>query len=61
VYGGDIVPQSSYSNWIQTRWKRLFGSGAVAALIFVSGLIAMSPHSMLNKISNLFLGASLFD
>ncbi|QRV80297.1 glycosyltransferase family 22 protein [Ceratobasidium sp. AG-Ba] len=35
LYGGDIVPESSLSDWVQTRWKRLFGSGAVAALVFV--------------------------
>jgi alpha-1,2-mannosyltransferase len=36
VYGGDIVPESSLPGWIQNRWTRLFGSGAVAALLFVS-------------------------
>ncbi|ELU39400.1 asparagine-linked glycosylation 9 protein isoform a [Rhizoctonia solani AG-1 IA] len=35
VYGGDIVPESSLPKWIENRWKYLFGSGAVAASIFI--------------------------
>lgn len=42
VYGGDLVPESSLPGWIENRWKRLFGSGAVAALIFVSSLSVAS-------------------
>ncbi|CCO32730.1 alpha-1,2-mannosyltransferase [Rhizoctonia solani AG-1 IB] len=35
VYGGDIVPESSLPKWIENRWKYLFGSGAVAASLFI--------------------------
>ncbi|CEL56132.1 alpha-1,2-mannosyltransferase [Rhizoctonia solani AG-1 IB] len=35
VYGGDIVPESSLPTWIENRWKYLFGSGAVAASLFI--------------------------
>ncbi|KAL5640326.1 hypothetical protein ACGC1H_007557 [Rhizoctonia solani] len=35
VYGGDIVPGSSLPKWVENRWKYLFGSGAVAASLFV--------------------------
>ncbi|KAJ1302752.1 hypothetical protein OPQ81_003061 [Rhizoctonia solani] len=35
VYGGDIVPASSLPQWIENRWKYLFGSGAVAASLFI--------------------------
>ncbi|CAE6455165.1 unnamed protein product [Rhizoctonia solani] len=35
VYGGDIVPASSLPKWVENRWKYLFGSGAVAASLFI--------------------------
>ncbi|CAE6451772.1 unnamed protein product [Rhizoctonia solani] len=39
VYGGDIVPSSSLPKWVENRWKYLFGSGAVAASIFVPVIV----------------------
>ncbi|KAG9102402.1 mannosyltransferase [Ceratobasidium sp. 392] len=65
VYGGDIVPQSSLSTWIQARWSRLFGSGAVAALLFVPvflidsyayGQLTLTPWSLVKY--NIFSGSS---
>ncbi|KAK0465555.1 glycosyltransferase family 22 protein [Desarmillaria tabescens] len=35
VFGADTVPSASYVSWISTRWKRLFGAGVLASLIFV--------------------------
>ncbi len=35
VFGADRVNASSRGNWMLARWKRLFGAGALAALIFV--------------------------
>jgi alpha-1,2-mannosyltransferase len=36
VRGLDRVSGNAYEKWVITRWQRLFGSGAVAALLFVS-------------------------
>ncbi|KIK70667.1 glycosyltransferase family 22 protein, partial [Collybiopsis luxurians FD-317 M1] len=35
LYSGDKVPANARSTWMVNRWKRLFGCGALAALIFV--------------------------
>ncbi|KAF9074855.1 glycosyltransferase family 22 protein [Rhodocollybia butyracea] len=35
VFSGDKVPASARSMWMMNRWKRLFGCGALAALIFI--------------------------
>ncbi|KAF8921995.1 asparagine-linked glycosylation 9 protein isoform a [Mucidula mucida] len=35
VFGADRVNASSRGNWMLARWKRLFGAGALAALIFI--------------------------
>ncbi|KAG9087602.1 mannosyltransferase [Ceratobasidium sp. UAMH 11750] len=65
VYGGDIVPQSSLAAWVQARWKRLFGSGAVAALLFVPvllidsyayGQLTLTPWNLVKY--NIFSGSS---
>ncbi|KAG8769419.1 mannosyltransferase [Ceratobasidium sp. 428] len=65
VYGGDIVPQSSLSVWVQARWKRLFGSGGVAALLFVPvflidsfayGRLTLTPWSLVKY--NIFSSSS---
>ncbi|KAJ4485792.1 glycosyltransferase family 22 protein [Lentinula aciculospora] len=35
VYSGDKVPAASRANWMINRWKRLFGCGIIAALLFI--------------------------
>jgi hypothetical protein len=35
IYGQDIVPTQLRPSWLLARWKRLFGAGALASLLFV--------------------------
>lgn len=35
VYSGDKVPADSRLTWTVKRWRRLFGCGAIAALLLV--------------------------
>lgn len=35
VFSGDKVPATARPTWMMDRWKRLFGCGVLAALIFV--------------------------
>lgn len=42
VFSGDKVPATARSTWMINRWKRLFGCGVLATLIFVRNLFAHS-------------------
>ncbi|KAF5368333.1 hypothetical protein D9758_002221 [Tetrapyrgos nigripes] len=35
ILSGDKVAPSSYTSWLSGRWKRVFGAGALASLIFL--------------------------
>lgn len=65
VYGGDLVPESALQGWIKNRWSQLFGSGAVAALLFIPvflidtyayGQLTLSPWNIIKY--NIFSGSS---
>ncbi|CAE6508696.1 unnamed protein product, partial [Rhizoctonia solani] len=65
VYGGDIVPSSSLSKWVENRWRYLFGSGAVAASLFIPvalidtyayGRLTLTPWNIVRY--NIFSGSS---
>lgn len=36
VFGTDRVPADMYQSWLFKRWKRFFGAGIAATLIFVN-------------------------
>jgi alpha-1,2-mannosyltransferase len=38
VYGVDRVPPETRLPWFLKRWKRLFGAGMVASLVFVNNI-----------------------
>ncbi|CUA67499.1 alpha-1,2-mannosyltransferase [Rhizoctonia solani] len=65
VYGGDVVPSSALPKWIENRWKYLFGSGAVAASLFIPvtlidtyayGRLTLTPWNIVRY--NIFSGSS---